>query len=110
MILSVRIPASAWRFERQGRRFKSSRPDLFYIYIIRSLRTQRYYVGSTQNVEHRLREHNAGKSSSTRAGVPWKLIHTEIFETRSEALQCEGKIKARGISRYLNDIERSHPG
>jgi hypothetical protein len=27
MILSVRIPASAWRFERQGRRFKSSRPD-----------------------------------------------------------------------------------
>jgi putative endonuclease len=77
---------------------------LFYIYIIHSQRLQRYYVGSTEIVEKRLQEHNAGKSTSTRAGSPWELIHTESFITRSEAMLHERKIKARGIKRYLTDI------
>jgi putative endonuclease len=62
-------------------------------------------VGSAANVEKRLREHNSGKSTSTRAGVPWELVHTESFATRSEAVLHEKKIKARGISRYLADIK-----
>jgi len=74
------------------------------VYIIRSQRSQRYYVGSTEVVEKRLQEHNAGKSTSTRAGIPWELIHTECFTTRSEAMFHERKIKARGIRRYLSDI------
>jgi putative endonuclease len=77
---------------------------LFYIYILRSIRTQQYYVGSTKNVEHRLQEHNRGKSSSTKSGLPWKLIHIESFSTRSEAVRQELKIKARGIERFLSDL------
>jgi putative endonuclease len=77
---------------------------MFYIYIIRSQRLQRYYVGSTQAVQKRLQEHNSGKSASTRAGVPWELVHTESFSRRSEAVLRERKIKARGIGRYLADI------
>jgi len=68
---------------------------------------QRYYVGSTQDVENRLEEHNSGKSKSTRAGKPWKLIHAESFSTRSEAFQREQKIKGYGIRRYLSDLEQS---
>ena len=78
---------------------------MFYIYIIYSERLQRYYVGSTGIVEKRLLEHNAGKSKSTRAGVPWTLIHIESFPTRSEAILQERKIKARGIGRYLSTLE-----
>ncbi|HLE90669.1 MAG TPA: GIY-YIG nuclease family protein [Anaerolineales bacterium] len=77
---------------------------VFYVYIIRSQRLQRYYVGSTEVVEKRLQEHNAGKSESTRAGTPWELIYTECFTTRSEAMLRERKIKARGIRRYLSDL------
>ena len=80
------------------------------MYIIRSLRTQRYYVGSTKDVEERLREHNAGKSLSARAGAPWELVHTETFPTRSEAVRHELKVKARGIARYLIDIDRRRFG
>ena len=83
---------------------------MYYIYIIRSQCTQRYYVGSTEIVEKRLQEHNAGKSKSTRAGVPWELIHTESFTTRSEATLKEHKIKARGIGRYLIDIKHVPSG
>ena len=60
-------------------------------------------MGSTEVVEKRLQEHNAGKSFSTRAGTPWELIHTEGFTTRSEAMIHERKIKARGVGRYLSD-------
>ena len=83
---------------------------MFRIYIIFSQSLQRYYVGSTDNVEKRLQEHNSGKSKSTRAGVPWNLVHTEWFPTRSEAVLRERKIKARGIGRYLSDIEKTPIG
>jgi len=83
---------------------------LYYTYILRSQHFQRYYVGSTQAVEKRLQEHNSGKSNSTRAGVPWELIYTKGFETRSEAMMHERKIKARGAGRYLADIEHLSPG
>jgi len=80
---------------------------LFYVYIIHSQRLERYYVGSTEEIERRLQEHNAGKSKSTRTGVPWKLIHKESFATRSEAMLHERKIKARGIGRYLSDLVKT---
>ncbi|MCC6568503.1 MAG: GIY-YIG nuclease family protein, partial [Anaerolineales bacterium] len=38
----------------RGRRFESCRPDLFYVYILYSQHLQRYYVGSTENVDNRL--------------------------------------------------------
>ncbi|MBK9006485.1 MAG: GIY-YIG nuclease family protein [Anaerolineae bacterium] len=80
---------------------------MFYIYIIHSQSRQRYYVGSTESLERRLQEHNVGKSKSTRAGVPWQLVHREDFETRSEAMAQEKKVKARGIERYLSDLQKS---
>ena len=96
---------SALALGARGPGFESRRPDLFYVYIIRSQRLQRYYVGSTEVVEKRLQEHNTGKSASTRAGTPWELIYTECFTTRSEAIYQEQKIKVRGIGRYLSSIE-----
>jgi putative endonuclease len=83
---------------------------VFYIYILFSQGLQRYYVGSTQAVEKRLQEHNSGKSLSTRAGMPWELVHLEPFTTRAEAMHSERKIKARGISRYLADIKNNRSG
>ena len=96
---------SALALGARGPGFKSRHPDLFYVYILHSQISRRYYVGSTQDVEKRLREHNAGKSLSTRFGIPWKLIHTESFSIRSEAIVKERKIKARGIARYLSGIQ-----
>lgn len=83
---------------------------MFYVYVVRSERLQRYYVGSTQDVENRLREHNAGKSKSTATGLPWELVHVEEFLTRSEAMLREKRIKARGIGRYLSDLAKTKPG
>lgn len=62
---------------------------MFYVYVLRSEVTGRRYTGSCENLENRLRRHNAGYSKATKAGVPWKLVHHEAFETRSEALERE---------------------
>jgi putative endonuclease len=71
------------------------------VYILQSSKTGRYYVGITDNIEKRLTQHNAGKNRSTRHGTPWKLIHSEEYESRPKAMEQETRIKARGIRRYL---------
>ena len=66
----------------------------FSVYILRSDKTHHYYIGSCESVYHRLAVHNAGSVRSTKAGNPWKLIYTEKFSSRSEAVQRERQIKS----------------
>ncbi len=62
---------------------------MFYVYVLLSEKTGRTYVGSTDNIDRRLAQHNTGYSKSTRHGIPWRLPHVESFETRAEANQKE---------------------
>ena len=73
------------------------------VYILYSKSTSRYYCGETANMVDRLDRHNHGRSKSTAYGVPWEVITTISCENRAEARKLEKKIKARGISRWLND-------
>jgi putative endonuclease len=82
---------------------------MYYVYILRSQTSGRFYVGSTQDVENRLGEHNAGESKSTLAGRPWVALHAESYPTLAEARRQERKIKARGIGRYLSNKVPSLP-
>jgi len=81
---------------------------MFLVYILQSEKTKRYYTGSTQNITNRLKEHNSGETKSIRGGIPWKLIHIEEYNTKSEAVKKENQIKARGAGRYLN--KNNSPG
>ncbi len=58
---------------------------MFHLYILLSEESNKFYIGSTGNLEDRIVRHNSGRSKSTLSGIPWKLIYTEKFETRSEA-------------------------
>jgi putative endonuclease len=51
----------------------------FFVYILRSQSTGRFYVGQTQDVEQRVAYHNAGYSKSLKNRGPWELIHREGF-------------------------------
>jgi putative endonuclease len=77
---------------------------MYFVYILLSEKLDRYYVGSTNNITDRIKRHNAGQGGYTKKGIPWKLIQTFEFQTRSEAVNLEMKIKKRGIKRYLLDI------
>ena len=82
----------------------SGRNAMYYVYILQSIPTGRYYVGSTQNVENRLRKHNAGHSNSTKAYRPWRLVHTAEFETRSDAIHREYEIKRHKSRAYIETL------
>ena len=75
----------------------------FKVYILWSESLQKYYVGSTNNLEDRLQRHNAGYEKFTSKGKPWKLIYKVECLDRKEAVNLERKIKSRGIKRYLED-------
>ena len=76
-------------------------------YILFSISKNKYYVGHTNNISRRLAEHNSGQNKSTKLGSLWELVYFKEFDSKSEAYRLEMKIKSRGISRFLNDTEKS---
>ncbi|MFZ4456243.1 MAG: GIY-YIG nuclease family protein [Bacteroidales bacterium] len=64
---------------------------MYSTYILYSEKTNRFYIGSTGNLEERLSRHNRGRSIYTRTGIPRKLVYQEQFETKSEAYHRELK-------------------
>lgn len=67
---------------------------MFSVYIIQSLTNKRYYVGSTNNIERRLNEHNHNNTVSLRNKGPFTLVYKEEYLTLSQARQRERKIKS----------------
>jgi putative endonuclease len=75
---------------------------MFWVYALWSQKLNKRYVGSTQNLEKRLREHNAGKTPFTHRGIPWILIHRESYDTLHEARQRERFLKSGAGRKWLD--------
>ncbi len=67
---------------------------MYYVYILKSGKTGEYYKGLTSNVDERIKEHNSGKTQSTRHMRPLKLIHCQEVETLAEARMLEKYFKS----------------
>ena len=66
----------------------------FYVYIIGSSQPRkRTYVGWTNDVNKRLRAHNASKGAKFTRGSQWILLYKEELETKSDALKREIRLK-----------------
>ncbi len=67
---------------------------MFFTYILECA-DKTLYVGSTNNLEKRLKEHNNSKSGAhyTKIRRPVKLRYFEKFKTSSKALKREYEIK-----------------
>jgi putative endonuclease len=75
---------------------------MYYIYILFSQKTNRYYIGSTDDLDRRLKHHNAGSTPSTKAGVPdWEIRYTETVFDRATALTRELEIKKKKSRNYI---------
>ena len=83
---------------------------MYHVYNLHSEVTHRYYTGSTEDVTNRFAEHNRGESRSTRSGIPWSLGAGRGLRYAFGGVVQEKKIKARGMSRYLDSLEQRQPG
>ncbi len=62
---------------------------MYYTYVIRSKPSGRLYVGSTEDIITRLKNHNAGKVVSTKAYLPWSVVYYEAHMTMQLARCAE---------------------
>jgi putative endonuclease len=92
---------------------------MHYVYILLSHKDGSYYKGYSENPIARLNQHNEGKSRYTSFKCPWKLIHMEMYSTKSEALKRERSLKkyshaqievlVRSSKNILNELAETNP-
>ncbi len=78
------------------------------IYVLKSETTGRMYIGSTRHEDFniRLAEHNLGKTKSTKHGRPWALVHSERYDSFTEARKRENFLKSGFGRRLIGEIIR----
>lgn len=74
---------------------------MFYVYILKSIKFDRYYVWQTNNLEKRLTQHNRGYEKPTKHYAPFNLIYFEVVGNRKLARQREKKLKSSYTKRKL---------
>jgi putative endonuclease len=77
---------------------------VYYVYILYSYIKNRYYIGSTSDVEERLIRHNAGATPSTKSGKPWKVVFSKQFDSKTEALKYEIYIKRMKSRKFIESL------
>ena len=98
----------------RGARYSQSHPNrvafLYWTYIVKSETSGRYYCGSSDDVARRVLQHNDPDYTTTkttkRLEGPWRLVWSEGFGSRAEAMTRERQIKKRGIGRFLAEQQR----
>ncbi|MCH7828465.1 GIY-YIG nuclease family protein [Patescibacteria group bacterium] len=76
----------------------------YIVYILQSLSAKKSYVGVTDNIERRIKEHNSGKHFYTKRHTPWKVIHTEEYSNFQEAQRQEKYLKTTSGRRIMKKI------
>ena len=66
---------------------------MYFVYILKSLKDCKYYIGQTDNLSDRVKKHNAGQVKSTKSRRPFVVVKEEKFDTRGEARKRENYLK-----------------
>ena len=74
---------------------------MFYVYVLRSEADSGFYIGYTNNLRIRLKEHRAGKSFATAHRSPWTLVYYEAYIEQADALGRERYLKSGAGRRFL---------
>jgi putative endonuclease len=72
---------------------------MFYVYVLKSFQDEDLYIGSTNDLKRRFKEHQEGKSFSTKLRRPFELIYYEAYKNEKDARLREHQLKLRGNSR-----------
>jgi putative endonuclease len=83
---------------------------MYLVYVLKSEVFKRYYVGMTNDLPRRLKEHNSGKTRSTGYYRPWQVLFFESFETRAEARTREKYLKSGIGKEFIKKWPRSSVG
>ncbi|MHB9019582.1 MAG: GIY-YIG nuclease family protein [Minisyncoccota bacterium] len=82
---------------------------MFYVYILKSLKDNKLYIGSTSDLNRRYKEHNSGLVKSTKLRKPFKLVYYEAYLSEQDARHREHnlKLRARALKQLLLRIKNT---
>ncbi|WP_438425829.1 GIY-YIG nuclease family protein [Aquimarina macrocephali] len=82
---------------------------IYTVYIIQSLKDDSFYIGYSANIEERINKHNSGNSRYTSKKIPWRLVYTEEFSSKSDAIKRERFLKKqKNRNFYLRLIQNKN--
>lgn len=80
----------------------------YYVYILQSLKNNKLYTGSTNDLRKRFDQHQKNKSTYTKGRGPFKLIYYEASLHEEDARAREKFLKSGMGKKYLrNRLKRS---
>ena len=81
---------------------------MYYVYLLQELISGRHYIGYTNDLKRRLKQHNEKHSGYTGRDY-WELIYYEAYFSKEDAQERERKLKQDGRSRryLMQRTERS---
>ena len=74
---------------------------MHYVYVLRSLTDDGFYIGYTANLRKRFEQHLQRHSFASSYRGPWKLIYYEAYLNQEDALGREGYLKSGSGRRFL---------
>lgn len=82
---------------------------MFYVYVLKSKRNGKCYIGSTNDLKRRFKEHNNGKMFSTKNRRPLILVYYEAFRSEKDTRKREQSLKnyGQGITNLYKRISNS---
>ncbi|MCB9294043.1 MAG: GIY-YIG nuclease family protein [Lewinellaceae bacterium] len=79
----------------------------YVVYILESQSSGRLYIGYTNDLGRRFKEHNSNQTKSTRSKGPWTLLYAKEGLEKTEAMELERRLKNwKNRKRVLSWIER----
>jgi len=77
---------------------------MYFVYVLRSLKDGKLYIGMTEDVPSRVKRHLEGKVSSTRHRRPLELVYSESYSSRADARKREKFLKSGPGHAFLRSI------
>jgi len=67
---------------------------MYCVYILKSIKTNRFYTGVSSDITERLKNHNKGGTRSTKPYRPWMIVYKEEYIDKSKAYKREYYLKS----------------
>ena len=73
---------------------------IYHVYMLLSKSIKPVtYVGYTKDLKNRIKLHNSGKGAKFTRGRDWKMIYKKAYNSKSEAMKAEYKLKKNSLLR-----------
>ena len=81
---------------------------MFYVYVLRSRKDKKLYIGYSENLKLRFEQHQKGLVESTFERRPFDIVYYEASLSKKDALHREKYLKTTYGGRYIKKRLKSY--